>query len=134
MPAAIPDSHRHLLDAPVLTLATVGPGGRPQSSPTWFLYEDEQIKISLNTARRKVHNLRANRACSLVIFDPGTLYRYLEIRGDATLAPDEDYAFADREGAKYNADMRTMDQPGESRVVVSIAPARVNAVDLTPYF
>jgi PPOX class probable F420-dependent enzyme len=115
-------------------LATVGADGRPQVTAVWFLYEDEKLKFSLNTTRRKTANLRARPGCAALIFDPDTPYRYLEIRGDAELAPDDDYAFADREGAKYQADMRAMDQPGESRVVVTLAPVKVNAVDLTPYF
>jgi PPOX class probable F420-dependent enzyme len=134
MSATIPDSHRHLLDATTAALATIGADGRPQLTAVWFLYEDEQVKISLNTVRRKVDNLRANPACAVLIYDPETPYRYLEIRGDAQLHPDDDYAFADREAAKYNTDMRALDQPGETRVVVAIAPRRVNAVDLTPYF
>jgi hypothetical protein len=47
------------------------------------------------------------------------------IRGDAELAPDDDYAFADRVGAKYVVDLRDNDKPGDSRVVVTIRPARV---------
>ena len=134
MTALIPDSHRHLLDAPVLTLATIGADGAPQTTAVWFVYEDDQLKISLNTQRRKVQNLTANPECAALIFDPETIYRYLEIRGSASIAPDDDYAFADREGAKYNTDMRALDGPGESRVVASITPTKVNAVDLTPYF
>jgi hypothetical protein len=54
--------------------------------------------------------------------------RYLDIRGRATITPDDDYAFADRVGAKYGGtDIRTRDQPGESRVAVTIVPTRVYA-------
>jgi PPOX class probable F420-dependent enzyme len=134
MSATIPESHRHLLDAKVAALATLSSDGRPQLTAVWFLYEDERVKISLNPARRKVANLRANPACAVLIYDPETIYRYLEIRGEAEIEPDDDYAFADREGAKYDSDFRTIDGPGETRVVASISPRRVNAVDLTPYF
>jgi len=37
------------------------------------------------------------------------------------------YAFADRVGAKYGADLRTMDKPGESRVVVTVEPSRIRS-------
>jgi hypothetical protein len=54
------------------------------------------------------------------------------VRGDATVEADEDYAFADRVGAKYGgADLRAMDGPGQHRVVVSVNPVRINAVDLS---
>ena len=42
----------------------------------------------------------------------------------------DDYAFADQLGAKYQADLRTRDHPGESRVKVTIHPTRINAVDM----
>ena len=96
----------------------------------WFLAENGLPRISLNTTRKKVRNLRRNPACSACIVDPNNSYRFLEIRGDAEVEPDGDYAFADRLGAKYNADVRQIDGPGETRVVVTIRPARINPVNI----
>lgn len=127
---SIPESHRDLLDTQVATLATVGPDGRPQLSELWFLADGEDIRLSLNTARQKVKNLQRDPACTLFVLDLANPYRYLELRGDAELAPDPDYAFADRVGAKYHADLRNNDGPGESRVVVTIKPAKINAVNM----
>src|SRR5882672_7098687 len=98
--ATVPDSHRDLLDAPVATLATVGADGRPQLSAVWFLADSDNIRLSLNTARQKTKNLIANSAATLFILDTANPARYLELRGNATLAPDNDYAFADKVGAK----------------------------------
>jgi len=121
----IPDSHRDLLDAQVATLATVGGDGRPQLSELWFLTDGDAVKLSLNTARQKTKNLQRNPACGLLILDLANPYRYLEIRGDAEIEPDPDYSFADKLGAKYRADLRDRDQPGDSRVIVTIRPTRV---------
>jgi PPOX class probable F420-dependent enzyme len=85
------------------------------------------VRISLSTARQKVRNLQRRPACSLLILDLANPYRYLEIRGDAEIEPDPDYAFADKIGAKYQSDLREMDKPGESRVVVTLRPHRVRA-------
>jgi len=123
----IPDSHRDLLGAQVATLATLGDDGRPQLSEVWFLAEEDSVRLSLNTTRQKVRNLRRRPGCSLLILDLANPYRYLEIRGDAEIEPDPDYIFADKVGAKYQADARDMDQPGESRVVVTVRPRRVRA-------
>jgi PPOX class probable F420-dependent enzyme len=120
----IPSSHRDLLSEQVLALATIGPSGHPQLSNVWFLAEGDTIKMSLNTARQKVKNLQANPACSVIITG-NPPYRYLEIRGDAEITPDDDYEFADKVGAKYNANLRTRDQPGDTRVVVTIRPSHV---------
>ena len=120
--APIPDTHRDLLDADFATLATVNADGGPQLTELWFLAEDDAIRISLNETRHKTKNLRRDPVCSLLILDVSNPYRYLELRGRAEIEPDADLAFADRVGAKYNADLREMDQPGESRVVVTLRP------------
>jgi PPOX class probable F420-dependent enzyme len=122
----IPDTHRDLLDAPVAVLGTIGASGRPQLSAIWFLAEGDTIKLSLNTSRQKVKNLQANPGCSLLILDPASPYRYVELRGDAQIDADPDYEFAAKVGAKYGgADVREHDGPGDLRVVVTIVPARV---------
>jgi PPOX class probable F420-dependent enzyme len=126
----IPASHHDLLDGQFATLGTVGPDGRPQLSEVWFLAEGEEVSISLNASRQKTKNLAANPAASVFLLDLAVPYRYLEIRGDAEITPDDDYAFADRVGAKYQSDLRVHDQPGQARVKVTIRPSRVNAVDM----
>ena len=128
--ATIPDGFADLLDAPIATIATVGPDGRPQLSAVWFLHDDGELKVSLHETRQKTKNLRTNPAVNLFVLDPQTL-RYLEIRGDAELADDPDYAFATKVGAKYGgADLRQMDGDDQRRVVATIRSARVVAIDL----
>jgi PPOX class probable F420-dependent enzyme len=130
--ATVPDSHADLLQAPLATLATVGPDGRPQMSTVWFLAEDGQVRISLNTNRQKTKNLQANAAIGVHIQDSANPARYLEVRGDARIEPDDDYAFADRVGAKYGGvDVRAIDAGQGRRVVVTVEPARVNAIDMS---
>jgi PPOX class probable F420-dependent enzyme len=126
----IPASHQDLLDAQVATLATIGPDGRPQLTEIWFLHDDGELRLSLNTTRQKVKNLRRDPACTLFILDLAVPYRYLEVRGDAEITPDDGYAFADRVGDKYGSDLRTRDNPGDSRVVVTVRPSKINAVDM----
>jgi PPOX class probable F420-dependent enzyme len=131
MALSVPDSHRDLLEAPVATLATIGPDGRPQLSAVWFLAAGDVVRISLNTSRQKTRNLQANPATNLFILDTANPLRYLEIRGDAHVEQDDDYSFAAEVGGKYGTDMRQMDGPGQQRVVVTVAPTRINAVDLS---
>jgi len=126
----IPASHRDLLDGQFATLATVGPDGRPQVSEVWFLADGDDVAISLNSSRQKTRNLQANPAASLFLLDLAVPFRYLEIRGDAEVIPDDDHAFADQVDAKYGADHRVHDQPGPTRGQVVIRPVRINAVDM----
>jgi PPOX class probable F420-dependent enzyme len=129
----VPESHRDLLDSRFATLATVGPDGRPQVSEVWFLAEDDAVRVSLNVTRQKTKNLVANPAISVLLLDLADPLRYLELRGDADITPDDDYSFADRLAAKYGegVDLRQMDAPGQTRVVVTVKPVRVVAVDMS---
>ena len=123
-----PESHRDLLDANVAMLATNGKDGYPQVTAIWFLYENGEIKLSLNTARQKVKNLRQHPECTFFILDLAKPQRYLEVRANAEITPDDDYTFANTLAAKYGGtDLRTRDKPGETRVVVTMRPVKVYA-------
>jgi PPOX class probable F420-dependent enzyme len=126
---AIPASHRDLLDNnQAAILATTGPDGTVQVTASWFLAEEDgTVRMSLNTARQKVKNLMRRPEGTLFFMDPANPYRTLEIRTRAEIEPDPDYVLADRVGAKYGgADVRTMDQPGETRVAITFVPVKVN--------
>jgi len=129
---SFPDSHLDLLQTNVASLATIGPDGFPQVSALWFLLDDDgTVRLSLNTARQKTKNLSARPMVTLFIMDPATPSRYLEIRAQAEVQSDPDYVFADKFAQKYGGtDLRGRDKPGESRVVVSLHPVKVNAVDM----
>ena len=125
-----PESHHDLLDAQVATLATIGANGFPQLTEIWFLHDDGELKLSLNSSRLKTRNLRRRPQCSVFVLDLENPYRYLEVRGNAEIEPDDDYTFARKVGAKYNADLKVHDNPGESRLTVTIVPANVYAVNM----
>jgi len=128
----IPETHTDLLSASTAILGTVGPDGRPQLSAVWFVADGDELKVSLNSTRQKTKNLRANPAVNLFILDLENPQRYLEVRGDAELAEDPDRAFAGGPvSEKYGVDVRTFDAPGATRVVVTVRPTRINAVDMS---
>ncbi len=122
-----PETHRDLLDAQVASLATVGRDGFPQVTEIWFLYDEGEIKLSLNTVRVKTRNLQRDPKCSLMVLDLQNPYRYLEVRGTARIEPDDDLTFAHKLGAKYDTEFWVHDGPGESRVAITIEPARIRA-------
>jgi PPOX class probable F420-dependent enzyme len=127
MSITVPDAFQDLLSIPVVTLTTLGSDGAPQTSAVWFLRDDDgKIRISLNTSRQKTRNMQNDPRVTLLFMDPTNPYRTLELRGSVEIAPDPDYAFAAKLGAKYNADVRTFDPPGVSRVTVTFTPVKVN--------
>src|ERR1700755_2611675 len=125
-----PATHSDLLDAQFASLATIGRDGFPQITEIWFLYDEGELKLSLNDSRLKTRHLQRDPKCGLLILDLQVPYRYLEVRGNARVEPDDDYAFARKLGAKYDADLTVHDRPGESRVVVTVEPVNVYAVDM----
>jgi PPOX class probable F420-dependent enzyme len=126
--AIIPESHADLIDKnQILTLATNGTNGFPQVTAMWFLNDNGTLRTSLNTARQKTINLTKDPKVTVFFVDPENPYRTLEIRANASTEPDPDYVFAGKLGAKYGgANLRERDQPGESRVVVTFEPVKVN--------
>lgn len=126
-----PASHQDLLDLQFASLATIGADGFPQVTELWFLHDDGELKLSLNNSRLKTRNLQKRPQCSLLLLDLQNPFRYLEVRGNARIEPDDDYAFAKKVGAKYDADLTEHDNPGDGRVVVTIEPDNVYAVDMS---
>jgi PPOX class probable F420-dependent enzyme len=128
-----PASHHDLLEARSFgALATIAPSGHPQVTAVAYLLDDDgQVKISLNTTRKKVRNLQRDPRCNLFLLDLANPLRSLEIRAEAELTPDPGKTFAAKAGAKYDADFTLHDAPGEERVVVTLHPITVNAVDIS---
>jgi PPOX class probable F420-dependent enzyme len=126
-----PADYRDLLDAQVLTLATLEPDNQPQVSEVWFLHDDGELRLSLNTARRKTQNLMARPQCTALILDLQNPARYLEVRGRARIEPDDDHVLADKVHGKYGVDASAYDQPGDRRVAVTIEPTRIRPVDMS---
>jgi len=127
-----PASHHDLLEAKSFgALSTIAPSGHPQVTAIAYLYDDDgEVRLSLNTSRKKVRNLRANPACNLFLLDLTNPMRYLEIRANAEIAQDHGKEFAAKAGAKYGQDFTQYDLPGEERVIVTLRPVAVNAVDM----
>ena len=124
---AFPQSFRELLESPgVCVISTIEPDGGPQSSAVWYLLDDDgELKMSLNSARRKVQNLLRNPRVSVIFVDPENPYRTLEVRGQVDMTVDEDRSFRDKVGAKYDSDLSAHDKPGDTRYVVTVQPARI---------
>lgn len=127
MSATIPESHLAFVQQPLgCVITTLTPGGLPQSTGMWFLFDDGAIRFSLLEHRKKYRNLRANPACTFFLMDPKNMGRTIEVRGRATFEADPDKAFVTRVRAQYGAAGPPSDAPDENRWIVTIDPARVN--------
>ena len=130
MEAAIPKPLADILswDARAFAhLATIGPSGEPQSSPVWFDWEDDQIKVSVYENSQKLRNIRGDRRVSVSIIDPDDPYRYLEIRGVVTsFVRDSEMALLTRLSGKYlGLDHYPWGRDDDVEVVLTIEPEHV---------
>jgi PPOX class probable F420-dependent enzyme len=122
----IPATHRDLLAANGFAyVATTGPRGWPQVTPTWYLWDEasEQLLISLTTSRQKYRNLQRDPHLAVCIADLTNPYRHIEIRGTCAIEPDTDRALINGLARKYlSTDRFTQDGPDDTRMVIRIHP------------
>ena len=120
----LPESHLDLLQRPLLChLATVSPGGRPQSNPMWFLWDGQQLRFTHTNTRRKFRQLADNPHLAISVVDPANPARYIEVR--ATVDRIED----DPTGAFYAT---LSERYGRGGQPPPDAPTRV-MITATPY-
>lgn len=121
------DAQRDVIGStPVVALSTTGPKGTPQTTAAWFVLDDDgRVQMSLSESRQKVKNLKRNPGASLLFVNPQNPFQTVEIRGTATIEPDDAGTVIDKVNAKYNANVRSFDQPGEQRYMVTIEPEKV---------
>ena len=82
MTFVIPDSHRDLLEKPVVViLSTVSAEGKPHAVAVWRRWDGEFIRITSDPNVRKHKNILANSNVSVLALDPQNPYRFLEIGG-----------------------------------------------------
>jgi PPOX class probable F420-dependent enzyme len=131
MSTTIPDSHLDLVKPGGFgALATLNADGYPQvTAVSCFIDDDGKLKLSINSSRHKLKNLRARPECTLLALDPQNTSRTLEIRARATVVADEDRSVVKRLLAAVGApdmDLDAIDGPGVTRYVVILEPTKVN--------
>jgi len=121
----LPDGARALFDAPNhVTVATIDPGGRPQTSLVWAKTDGDDVLFSTIKGRRKYANLTRDPQISALVYDAADPYTYAEVRGTATITDDPDAELIGELALKYTGQPFGY-RPGEQRVIVRITPDKV---------
>ena len=82
MPSLIPDSHKDLLERPVIvSLGTIMPDGHIQITPVWCSYDGTHVIVNAAAGRQKHRNMVAHPQVTVMAFDPLNQFRYIEVRG-----------------------------------------------------
>jgi PPOX class probable F420-dependent enzyme len=100
----VPAEFHDLLESNAFAfVSTLGKDGEPQITPIWFLWDGENLKISLLEGRQKLRNLRRDNRIAVAIAHPSNPYRYLEIRGRVErIEPDVDDTVISAISTKYS--------------------------------
>ncbi|MBI4940080.1 MAG: PPOX class F420-dependent oxidoreductase [Actinobacteria bacterium] len=126
MSASLPETARDLLDRPEFaTVATIEPDGQPHLSVVWVGRDGDDVLFSTLRGRRKTNNLERDGRATVLVYPKDDPYKYLEIRGTATLVDDPDAALIDAMSHKYEGTPWTGGSPGDQRVVVRVTPTKV---------
>jgi PPOX class probable F420-dependent enzyme len=122
----IPASHLDLVTAPLTAVVTtIGADGYPQSSAMWFMWEDGRLWLSTKRWAVKFRNVEARPEVGFIVIDPTDEFRYIEIRGNATVGEDPGCVGRDRVRAKHGMGVSAPDPAADARVLVTIEPQRV---------
>jgi len=121
----IPPEFLGLLDSQAFAfVATLGKTGEPQVSPVWFLWDGEQVNISLAEGQQRFLTLTRDSRIAVAIAHPADPYRYLDIRGTVTLEPDVDGAVFNAVSRKYTGGEFSLEPPETVRYVARVSVER----------
>jgi PPOX class probable F420-dependent enzyme len=129
MAAAIPDEAKHLFENKDFAhIATLNGDGSPQVSAVWVGLDGDNVTFNTAEGRLKTKNLQRDERVAISIAAAENPYENLIIQGKVVEmthdGADEDI---DALAKRYlDADSYPFRQPGEERVIVKIAPEKVN--------
>ncbi|SFF93169.1 PPOX class probable F420-dependent enzyme [Halopelagius inordinatus] len=125
----IPESHRDIFERKSFAhLATVMPDGTPHVTPVWVGHEDgEFVLVNSARGRRKVKNVEANPNVGVSVLDPDDPYRYVSVRGEATLDDEGAVEHIDELARRYMdvEEYPNKDDEEGARVIVRISTENV---------
>jgi PPOX class probable F420-dependent enzyme len=120
------DAARAMIDAPnFATMATVQPDGRPQLSVVWLKTDGDDLVVSTLKGRRKHKNILADPRVSVLVYPKEDPYRYVEVRGTATLEDEGGAELIQELSHRYDGVPHEEGDPANVRVLVRITPDRI---------
>lgn len=113
-------------------LATLMPDGSPQITQVWVDTDGEHILVNTKEGLQKERNVRRDPRVAVNVVDPTNAWRIAQVRGRVVRVTREGAAEQiDTLAQKYlGQDKYPFGQPGDVRVILKIAPERINSIGL----
>jgi PPOX class probable F420-dependent enzyme len=119
---------RWLDDKTFVSLATVNADGSPQSTVHWVTRDGDDILLSTVRGRRHANNVERDPRVSVLVIAPEDPYKYLEVRGTATVTEEGGRELIDDLMEKYHGRRPyEWDTPDAVRLVIRVPPDHVVA-------
>jgi PPOX class probable F420-dependent enzyme len=118
---------RELLEQPnYAVVSTLNPDGSVLSTIVWVNAEDGTVAVNSARGRRWPANIERDPRVTLLVYEAGNPYNYVEIRGTATSTTEGADEHINLLTKKYiGQDEYPFRQPGEQRIKFVIEPTHV---------
>lgn len=112
----------------VAVVSVLREDGTPHQTVVWVDWDGEHVLLNLNNFRAKLQHLQRDPRVSVLVLDRDNPFRWLGIEGKVVeITPDGAYEHIVRQAGVYLGRDSYELQPGEERVLVRIAPERIEA-------
>mgnify|MGYP001297515596 CR=1 FL=1 len=113
-------------------VATIMPGGSPLIAQVWVDTDGRHILINTVDGSQKVRNVRRDPRVAVNVVDPANAWRIANVRGKVVeVTTDGADKHIDQLAYKYlGAETYPFRNPSQVRIILKIAPERINAVGL----
>jgi PPOX class probable F420-dependent enzyme len=127
MPKLTEGQAAFLHDEPNLAVvAALHENGTPHQTVVWVDWDGEHVLLNLNNFRAKLDHLRRDPRVSVLVLDRNDPFRWLAIEGKvAEITTEGAYEHIVRQAGVYTGETEYPLREGEERILVKIAPTRV---------
>jgi PPOX class probable F420-dependent enzyme len=125
---ALTDETRDFLDEVMPTsVGTVRSNGTVQMNPVWYEQRDDEIWLNATSKRAWARRLSTGSPVTLLFIDPQNQFRWAQIQGTVIeKRRDGAEAHIDRLSRRYLGHDYTDHRPDEPRILIRVAPTRIN--------
>ncbi|HLJ03085.1 MAG TPA: PPOX class F420-dependent oxidoreductase [Solirubrobacteraceae bacterium] len=118
---------RKLLEEPnYAVVSTVNSDGSIHDTIVWISAENGHVAVNSALGRLWPTNLQRDPRVTVLVFESGNPYHFVEIRGQATASTEDADDHINALAKKYiDQDEYPYRQPGEQRVKFTIVPTRI---------
>lgn len=122
------DAVRLASAANLATVVTLMPDGQPQALLTWVDTDGDHLLVNTEPQRQRSKNVARDPRITVLIHDTANPFDWAEVRGHVvdTIGGTEARQHIDKLAHKYTGDDYQMPIGNQGRVILKIAPDKIN--------